>query len=873
MISGLVLSVLAVAAHAFSAADLAALKKLQSRLEQGLTQVATHQQHALDDEMCKCTSSNGFPQLTLLGDFVKEHCGGWGADTQCRGQLFQEVKRIAPYHQTLDIAGVNFTEANMKSLKRVVNGYLDEQRTLLSRVRSVVAALDSPDSAHGIVQEEIADRVEMAAKIEMSPDRSMILRVGVRAHFGLEPAAPSCECFHVKQARYFWDDAADTEAATTSAFLGSEGAGHALNFAMPDMSWTSTLDRFAREESQKIRPSIVARMLGESAEEEEEVTTEMLDGDKVFLEALEKAGKKYAKKYPMLTWYFLLCFDVGGIAIEPYCNSGPPFPRYTIESCGCHWAPSSNVYGEGYCFPFALSGIFYFASCPYGLFTSKPELLASMAVNPSGRQWPERTVCSSHPSGSSNSDGNANDEFFEIFEKMNKGATGGAAPAAAPAEDPTPAPADPTPAPPTSAPADEEERRLAGADENLVLYGNEGKALASANARMFFAPNANVYDARLVSGLYDFHAQGAAMIRVTLFTTALHQFSWAGLNPKGSDYQHLGLTIEFSKPVHFAGGSWRFLTLEMMAQGMMWTVNADSEPTKNYDYQKKLTLTYDNLSPKIVARYLAEQQGRTYQYGKTDCQTVAMELASRLALHGRRLGSQPAFTEPVAHTYLILPTKANPVPMLQKKVYELMRGDTNKVQLDVQEPTAVCPQPVPQTRVMTDAAREAWAACASPLALTPVSFRSPLPDFEELKTTLEIMSDVETSDGINGFFMSHPMESQASFLHGPTHAEYKDFNKAQLNGCIVFTLLLVAALLVVIAVLARKAAPAISARAPFLKKAAMPLLFGVSVLSGTVFAPFAVGGYWYSRHRKAASAHVQVNMDETEEELTADAEE
>merc|ERR1712187_177468 len=103
------------------------------------------------------------------------------------------------------------------------------------------------------------------------------------------------------------------------------------------------------------------------------------------------------------------------------------------------------------------------------------------------------------------------------------------------------------------------------------------------------------------------------------------------------------------------------------------------------------------------------------------------------------------------------------------------------------------------------------------------------------------------------------------------HAEYKDFNKPQLNGMILFTLLLAAALLAAIAVLARKAAPAVSARAPFPKKAAMPLLFGVSVLSGTVFAPFAVGGYWYSRHRKAASTHAPVNMDETEEELTADA--
>ena len=164
-----------------------------------------------------------------------------------------------------------------------------------------------------------------------------------------------------------------------------------------------------------------------------------------------------------------------------------------------------------------------------------------------------------------------------------------------------------------------QERRLAGSDENIIMFGSEGKALASASgARQFFAPDANVYDARLVAGLYDFGKQGASLVRVTLFTTALQQFEIAGVNPKGSDYQHLGLTFEFSKPVQFDGGSVRFLTLEMMAQGMMWTLNAESAPTTNYNYQKKLTLSYHNLSPNVVARYLAEQQGRRYAVYKTD---------------------------------------------------------------------------------------------------------------------------------------------------------------------------------------------------------------------------------------------------------------
>jgi hypothetical protein len=821
------------AAYGFSVADdITLLKKLESRLEQSLTQVITQDQHTLDDEMCKCTSNGKATQFTLLGDFVKENCGGWGAGTRCRGQLFQEVKRIAPYHQTLDIDGENFTEANIKSLKRLANGYLDEQRTLLARVRGVLAAISSADSAHDILPEEITDRVEMAGKIEMSPDRSMILRVGVSAHIGIETVAPSCECFHVKQARYFWDDAVDTEAATMSAFLGSE-AGHALNFAMPDMSWTSTWERLAREELREALPSIrrlrsrfVGRSLKEK-DEEAEVDDDMLSGDNLFLEALEKAGKKYVKKYPGLTWFFLICFDGPGVAMEPCCNSGPPFPRYTIECCGSRWAPCSDVYGEGFIFPFAISGISYFTSCPFGCFTSKPDLLASMTMNPSGRQWPERSCCSSHPSGSSNSDGNANDEFFEIYEKMKKN----------------------------------DDRRL-----STIAFGDEGTPFASAR---FFAPDATVYDARLVSGLYDFHAQGVTMARVTLFTTALQQLSYAGLNPKGSDLQHLGLTIEFSKPVHYGGGAWRFLSLEMMAQGMMWTLNADSEPTKNYDYQKKLTFSYDSLSPKVVARYLAEQQGRKYKYGTTDCQTVAMELASRLALHGRRLSAGKPLVEPVVHTYMIQPVQSNPLPMLQKKVHQLMRGDTNTVEVKVEDATAVCPQPMPEIRVMTDEARAAWEACATPLALTPIMFRSPAVDFEELRATLEILSDVEKIHGSRGFFISHPKESKESLLHGPTHAEYKDLNSAQLNGNIFLSLALVVALLVGIFILGRKAAPAITARVPVLKRAGMPVLFGASILSGTILAPVAVGGYWYRRRQEATAGGVPNNLDEQQQELRA----
>ena len=308
----------------------------------------------------------------------------------------------------------------MKSLKRLGAGYMDEQRDLLTRVRDIVAALGSPYGTHGIMDEEIADRVEMAAKIEASPDRSMILRVAINSHSGLN-LAQSCECFHVKQARFFWDDAADAESATTSAFLGTVGEGHALNFALPDMPWTSTLDRFVREESRRAEPSIYGRILNEQSEIKTE-TKAMENGDELFMKALQITGQKYAKKYKGLTWAFLLCFNGGGFMMEPCCNSGPPMPRYTIQCSSYNCAPCSNVYDQGYSFPWAFCGMAYCRSCPYGpSFTSNPEMLASCAVNPSGRQWPERTICSSHPSGSCASDDHYSDQFFETYKKLKSG--------------------------------------------------------------------------------------------------------------------------------------------------------------------------------------------------------------------------------------------------------------------------------------------------------------------------------------------------------------------------------------------------------------------------------------------------------------------
>merc|ERR1719379_2337489 len=78
-----------------------------------------------------------------------------------------------------------------------------------------------------------------------------------------------------------------------------------------------------------------------------------------------------------------------------------------------------------------------------------------------------------------------------------------------------------------------------------------------------------------------------------------------------------------------------------MGSGLMWTLTASAPPAAGYDYLKEITMAFDDLSPKRVARFVADQRERVYRTGSNDCQTFALELAHRLSLHGRSLHSPP----------------------------------------------------------------------------------------------------------------------------------------------------------------------------------------------------------------------------------------
>ena len=87
--------------------------------------------------------------------------------------------------------------------------------------------------------------------------------------------------------------------------------------------------------------------------------------------------------------------------------------------------------------------------------------------------------------------------------------------------------------------------------------------------------------------------------------------------------------------------------------------------------------------------------------------------------------------------------------------------------------------------------------------------------------------------------------------------------QAQVNSRLILALLVLGALFMAFVMLARmvyrRVGPTISARAPRLP--VMPLLFGLSLFSGTVLAPVAVGGWWYTRRKQASFASEPISSE------------
>jgi len=694
---------------------------------------------------------------------------------------------------------------------------------ILESLTRVISHLEgNREVSHGVTKGEVADRIAEARRFEESPDRTVALYVGRSApEMGvvgdpLQGLATDnmCTCFSVTKARVLWDDAADALPAASPA------AAHApAEITWSDMPFPTPLRKMLKAASSKAKTGDGADILREQRRlldsEEKELDEEgdlLVDDNAEFEQVVDNFAKKYAQNHRTMTMWFL-SFPSVGVSSEPLCDSGPLFPPYTVRSSGCHFVPSSNTYGAGFSFPAGSLGVGYFNSCPYGFFTSCPHCLGySGGFNPCGRQWPERRLCCCHPCRCSNSDDFENNEFWEAWEKKEKG------------------------------------RRLAGSSENEELYHHAGHELLPSKTadRIFFAPDGRVYDARLVEALFAFAEQGVQVKTVTLFSTRLEQLKYLGWNPPGSFFQHMGVTVELSRPVQYEHLTVQFLTLEMMAPGLMWTVGANQAPTEHYDYQKQRTFVYHDLSPSVIARYLTGSRHRKYAWGTTDCQTFAMELMQRLVMHGRRLRANSGSVHvDVMHPKSVTGWEAQ----LTQHIKALLNRDTKGImEVKIGADEHECPANAGAMRAMSKQANHLWTRCTEPLGLSHVEIRVSDDILGAVQQTLDILSDDEAFGEDSFMFLSVP-QLNPDLEQGPlSYAEWKTQNKVQFDAhFLLIVIFIVMALLVaiwfLIKLVAHISGTEVSARSPW-RKTVMPVTFAASLLSGTVVPPLAVGLLW-----------------------------
>lgn len=298
---------------------------------------------------------------------------------------------------------------------------------------------------------------------------------------------------------------------------------------------------------------------------------------------------QYAAGHLLLT-YLYLYFPSAFILMTPVWGSGPQFPQGSsvtgAHSSACGWLPWSRMFGPHVSCASPAQLLFggwptafaWFESSPYGLLTFSPvgSRQSSCWMIPfvgmpggliSGRPVEDRTFFGSHPCGLSSSAANNPDA-------------------------------------------------------------------------MNFLANKYAYDERLVSMLYELEARNASFTRVTFFTTQLQYLALLGWNPKHAALQHHGvqLTLEANAslpsvegPVYGTGSvdTPRVLTLEMMSEGLLWTLRSDElDRTEVHSYE---AYTYDRIRPAVVADYVVDQKRATYTDG--NCQVFAKNLMDRVLAH------------------------------------------------------------------------------------------------------------------------------------------------------------------------------------------------------------------------------------------------
>lgn len=328
--------------------------------------------------------------------------------------------------------------------------------------------------------------------------------------------------------------------------------------------------------------------------------------DSLYMSAFTVANNRYAADHQLITYTWLYFLSAWAWQ-EPCSNSGPLMPEASCRiPCslaqygggrvwGIEFLPCWNMFGPGVSLASPLGIILetanpgassWFTCCEHGLLDFCPASMArsSCWMVPGvgnigqlipGRMLQDRTVCGSHPSGCSDFSGQP-----DIHSAM----------------------------------------------------------------ETYLAPASQGYDADLVDVLSALASANASFGRVTFFTTSLTQLAALGWQPRSIALQHHGvqLTLRDEVPAMpwrrpfeesgVASSSARVLTVEMMAEGLLWSLRAQELRTE--DVHSTEMLEFDNLRPEVIADYVLDQKGTTYR--DANCQLYARHLMDRLLIHGGR---------------------------------------------------------------------------------------------------------------------------------------------------------------------------------------------------------------------------------------------
>jgi len=206
---------------------------------------------------------------------------------------------------------------------------------------------------------------------------------------------------------------------------------------------------------------------------------------------------------------------------------------------------------------------------------------------------------------------------------------------------------------------------------------------------------------------------------------------------------------------------------------------------------------------------------------------------------------------------------------LARHMKALLNRDANSIfEVKIGADKWQCPQPARAVRAMSEEAYRRWSLCEVPMDIAPVEIRVSNNILGELQQVLDTLSDDDAFGENSLMFLSIPRSSPAHEL-GPSYAEFKDQSKVQFDGHFVLIIVISIPVLLVVVWLFIKlvthfSGDEISARSP-LRRAAIPVTFAASLLTGTIAAPVAVGVFWRFRKNDSNEQGEALAREETDD--------